>query len=485
MNIPPDDKDNAMTATLAAMAPPVAPPCGGGPATSPPPLALTELGLAERFIRDHGRELCYATDAVEWIVWDAKRWAVDVGHTRVRRRMLDTVRRIHAEATNEQPRARYAEILDFAEDCECDRVVAAALRLATALADPRRLSDFDQRADILNCENGVVDLRSGQLLPHDPTFLMTKMSPVRFDPAARSTGFDSVLAHIVHADAEFATHLQKLVGYLITGSTAEKKVFVISSRMANTCKSTFVRGLRTILGDFGIAMDLETLTVERGISKPRYDLAKLRGMRLVEVAEASEERLLSTELLKRLSGGDPVRARDIFEKSIEFLPTHKIVIHTNDPPALADPTDPVARSRLHIVPFDNPVSEAVRDERVKEVLGDPNSDETRALFAWAVGGAVLWHTQKLGKCARASDRTAQFNEESDPLADFVQTRLELVQDGEILARDMETAVTKWALDTGTPPLRPQERAKLLRRHGLLDARAAGGVRVWRGGRLRE
>jgi putative DNA primase/helicase len=54
-----------------------------------------------------------------------------------------------------------------------------ALHLARSEADvPVSPSELNANAWLLNCENGTVDLRTGELLRHQLADLLTKMAPV-------------------------------------------------------------------------------------------------------------------------------------------------------------------------------------------------------------------------------------------------------------------------------------------------------------------
>jgi D5-like protein len=85
-----------------------------------------------------------------------------------------------------------------------------------AKTDPRiatSASAFDVQPHLLNCENGTIDLRTGELLPHRCEDLITKLCPVKFDPDANSEAWQSFLHDCTHADAELESFLQRAVGY--------------------------------------------------------------------------------------------------------------------------------------------------------------------------------------------------------------------------------------------------------------------------------
>jgi len=48
-----------------------------------------------------------------------------------------------------------------------------------------RSDDFDADPYLLNCQNGVLDLRTGKMSAHSPDFLLTKICNTHFDSKAQ------------------------------------------------------------------------------------------------------------------------------------------------------------------------------------------------------------------------------------------------------------------------------------------------------------
>lgn len=78
---------------------------------------------------------------------------------------------------------------------------------------------FDSNRYLFNCNNVTFDLRTGIPKEHSPEDFLTKISPVDYDPDARSERFDRFIDEVMSADKEKALFLQKALGYGVCGDT--------------------------------------------------------------------------------------------------------------------------------------------------------------------------------------------------------------------------------------------------------------------------
>src|SRR5262249_49727029 len=157
---------------------------------------------------------------------------------------------------------------------------------------------------LLNCTNGVVDLRSGRLLPHDRGLWITKQVPFAFDPDAQCPRFLSFLSEITEGNASLIAFLARALGYSLTGS-AKDQCFFIAWVVGANGKSTLLGLFRELLGDYARNTPVQTLMPRRGDGGASSDLVRLRGARYVTAAEAEANQKLAESLLKQLTGGDP------------------------------------------------------------------------------------------------------------------------------------------------------------------------------------
>ncbi len=117
----------------------------------------------------------------------------------------------------------------------------------------------------------------------------------------------------------------------------------------------------------------------------------LLGIRWCVVSEIEKDRRLAEATMKRLTGGDTIRARRMRQDFIEFTPSHTAIMVTNHLPKVSG-DDPAIWRRLRVVPFDVVIPEDQRNKHLDEQL----QLDADAVLAWAVAGyldyAQVWTT---------------------------------------------------------------------------------------------
>ena len=85
-------------------------------------------------------------------------------------------------------------------------------------------------------------------------------------------------------------------------------------------------------------------------SGPSEEIARLAGIRFVNISEPEKKLTFNAALVKRLTGNDTINARYLHENSFDFKPVFKIFINTNYLPNVSDMTL-FDSGRLKIIPF--------------------------------------------------------------------------------------------------------------------------------------
>jgi putative DNA primase/helicase len=438
-------------------------------------LRLTDLGNAERLVAEHGHDLRY-TPGLGWFAWDARRWKRDADGEAMRRAKL-AVRALYAEASEREGEER-KRVAQWAIASESE----ARLRAAVKLAETERpvIVDADALdADpwVFNAANGTVDLRSGELHAHRRADLSTRLTPVVYEPEARSELWERFLERITGTDHEFAGFLQRAVGYSLTGHTSEEVLFFAHGPTA-TGKSSLLEAIRAVLGEYASTADFETFLKRRGDAGIRNDIARLAGTRLVVSIEVDEGKALAEGLLKLLTGGDTVAARFLYRETFEFQPRFKLWLAANERPRVSGDDAAIWRRILQL-PFTQAIPEAERDERVNLELRT-NPDVQAAILAWAVQGCLAW--QRIGlavpDCVR--DYTAEYRAENDPIRDWLDDCCELDNEAWTSAAKLRTSYEGSCEANGEKPIAPNRFAAALTAKGFTKERRRPEGRGWKG-----
>jgi putative DNA primase/helicase len=286
-------------------------------------------------------------------------------------------------------------------------------------------SELDNHPWLLNCENGTVDLRSGELRPHHPLDYITRCVPVAYDPDARAPRFEKFVREIVGND-ETAAFLQRWFGYCATGSIREQAL-VIHIGAGSNGKSTLLNAVMGVLGEYAGIAAPGLLAALGTHDKHPTELADLQGRRLVTSSESEDGATLREAFVKQLTGGEPVKARRMREDFYQFSPTHKLQLLTNHRPKIHGQDYAIWR-RLLLVTYPVKFGSAqdvaegkamlFRDGALEEAL----RNERAGILAWLVRGAGDWYRTGLRSPNSVRLATREYQRDQDRVAQFVDER---------------------------------------------------------------
>jgi P4 family phage/plasmid primase-like protien len=407
------------------------------------PLHLTDLGNAQRMVQFGGKDIRYSHPWGKWLVWDRTRWRID-DTAEVRRIAKRTVCRIYAEAAAVEDDAQRKEIARHARSSEGKERIKAMIELATAEESiPVRPAELDTHPMLLNCRNGTLDLTTGELRPHSREDLITQLCPLEYDPAAECPVWLATLHKVFDSLQDLIHYFQKLCGYCLSGSVAEKILAILHGKGSNG-KSTIVNTLLALLGqDYAAKAPPNILMVKRNEQHPT-ELATLRGKRLVVAAESDEGARLNEALVKEMTGSDPITARRMREDFSSFDPTHKVILCTNHQPQVRG-TDHAIWRRVRAIPFGVVIPDSEQDKTLPHKL----AGELPGILAWAVRGCLGWQEDGLEPPVEVLEATEECRQRQDVLGTFLKEECQRVKGGEVRASELYARYKDWAERTNT------------------------------------
>ncbi len=423
----------------AAAPPPLSDDPQAEPITVQKSFPTTESGQAEYFAHLYGDQLRYDHQRETWLIFKKHWWQPDQDGE-VYRLAKQAARKRYMEAWKINDQKEKSKEADFAIKCESRSKIDATLALAKnegAIADPGTGWDVDPW--LLSVANGVIDLRTGELRPGKPDDRITKHSPVKYDPKARSDQWEKFVREVF--DLEIIDFIWQAAGYSLTGLTSEQCLFLCHGTGANG-KTTFLNILRYVLGGYGWNTGFSTL--EKSYYKTSSeDIAGLEGRRLVTASETGEAKRLNEARVKALTGGDAVTARHLYQSERMFTPTCKIWLSTNHLPLIRDDSYGFWR-RVRLIPFTRRFIGQAEDRNLETTL----KQEATGILTWAVLGAVAWQENGLEIPEMVSKATAEYREDSNPLAEFLAEYCILENGQEIKAAEFYKAYKAWAEENG-------------------------------------
>ena len=401
---------------------------------------LTDTGLAERFALQHGDDVRYCHAWAKWLVWDGMRWKIDDGGT-VDQLGKQTVRSILREAADEPDDARRKALTAFAKSAESVARRTAMLTLARS-EPPIPISPdvLDKNTWILNCPNGKIDLRTGQLCEHRREDYISKLCPVKYQPAALCPIWLATLDKCFSRNYDLIDFVQRFAGYCLTGDVSEQILNIWHGIGANG-KSTILNAIMEMLGtDYSMKAIADLLMMKHDSAHPTA-LTDLHGKRLVACIETDDGRRLAESLVKELTGGDPIRARRMREDFWQFMPTHKVVLACNHRPTVRG-TDVAIWRRLKLVPFNVVIPPDERDKQLPAKL----RDDLAGILAWAVRGCLDWQQYGLGEPKAIIEATANYQNAEDVLLNFINECCIMAPEARVKAADMLIAYKEYSGD---------------------------------------
>jgi putative DNA primase/helicase len=363
------------------------------------------------------------------------------------------------------------------------RGMASTLELAANVkALERAVDELDPDPMLLNCANGVIDLRTGELQKHDPKYMMTRVSPVNYDPDASHPVLRAYLADVTEGKGDFGPYLRRCLGYTLTGLMHERVFFLVLGP-TTTGKSTFEEAAVAMLGSYAVVTNMDTFLRRSNVGAVRNDLADFSGARLVTGVEVDKNKHLDETLVKQIVGGDTISTRRLFKEYFSFHPQCKLWFAANAAPRMSDEDDALWIRAVDL-PFDNQIPEEKRDPCVKEILRDPAGGGP-ALLAEAVRGCLEWQRDGLGKCDAVVQAGRALRSQMDPYFEFFADHI--VEEAGVRTRHAAVvdAVRAWQHGNGCrldAPVNARSLSVRMEKRGLTGGRDKLG-RYWDGIRL--
>ena len=106
--------------------------------------------------------------------------------------------------------------------------------------------EWDNDPMLFGVQNGVIDLRTGELRAGRPDDNITAVSPVVYDPNAECPEWEKFMQDIFASNPELASYLQRVIGYALTGITSEQAFWILYGEGANG-KSTFIETIMDLI----------------------------------------------------------------------------------------------------------------------------------------------------------------------------------------------------------------------------------------------
>ena len=431
----------------------------------------SDVAMTRRCVRAFGNEIRHVT-GLGWVIWNGSVWSRD-DHGELTRRIVQVLSDASAQALNSIDKPEKAERV--AGRVASANTVAAVTKLLVQPALCVRPEQMDPSHYHLNTPAGVIDLSTGQMMPPEASFFMTRVTSVSPDFTRPAPRWKQFLKEATGGDAELESYLQRLAGYALTGSNREHMVAFFYGEGGNG-KSLFLNCLTAIMGEYAQVAPMDVFVASTYDRHPT-DLAGLVGARLVTASETQEGRRWDEAKLKSLTGGDPIKARLMRQDFFTFTPQFTLLFAGNHAPQLAN-VDAAMKRRMHLVPFTH------RPPKPDHELPDKLREEYPQILAWAIEGAVIWNAAGLSAPDVVLSATEEYLEGEDALGRWIADRCVMRSNATVFSKDLYQDWIKWCQETGEKAglgYSQKRFSQALKTRGLTIWRdTASGLRGFRG-----
>lgn len=316
---------------------------------------------------------------------------------------------------------------------------------------------------------------------HRRSDLLTCYVPVAYIPDAAGLKWGTFLTRMLPKEEKRRT-VQAFAGLGLTGLPIQRLMYHIGGG-ANG-KSVFLEVITRLLGDsFAVGLPVESITgMASGASGAQAspDIARLFGKRMLRVHELPQGALLKAEVIKKLTGGERMTARDLYKGFFEFQPRAKPHMSGNDIPTF-DGSDGGMRRRLIMMEWTETIPEAEQrdfEEFVSELL-----TEGPAILNWLIAGALDYLQNGLVIAEGDRAYTAEFFDEMDPVGQFVAGCVEACAGSHEKARDVYNAYVAWSMANAKKPMSESRFGRIMKKKVTRDD--SGRVHMYRDVKLHD
>jgi putative DNA primase/helicase len=451
------------------------------PSTVASPLvAERDLAHAEALTHLWRDRYRWAPHRGAWLTWTGQVWS-PLTEEQAAAQATEALRRHYAEqiaaARDDDAVRRFTRLAR--ETCMSARVNGGLYFLKGREGFHTDAEEWDADPWALNAANGVIDLRTGTLRPHDPQDLLTKLAPVDYDPAADGPTWDAHLSYFL-PDPDVRRQVQRDLGLSLFGGDLEE-FFDIWYGTGSNGKSTTVKVLQNALGDYA-ARAAPNLLIQRRHESHPTEVADLAGRRVVFSVEIGARARLDEAKVKDLTGGDRIKARYMRQDFFEFPQTWTIFLLVNHRPIITGTDNGIWR-RVRLVPWTVSMPEDNPARQPQEIIVGRLGAEGPAILRWLVDGILDWQADRRWMADAVRAATDEYRANQDRLAGFLADCCEVRPRVSTPVGELYDAYAEWCDTANEDPLGKNPFSRQLLDRGFSQKKGTKGLRRWLGIRL--
>ncbi|MGK7931947.1 MAG: phage/plasmid primase, P4 family [Microcystaceae cyanobacterium] len=236
----------------------------------------------------------------------------------------------------------------------------------------------NSQSRLIPFKNGVLDLESQQWFNHDPKYLFTWQLPYDYNPLAQCDPIKQWLLETMNGDQSLVELIRAYFYGILTGRTDWQKYLELIGT-GGAGKGTIMRLAIALIG----FNNCHTTTLKE-LETNKFETANLKHKRLTVISEA-DDYIGSLNILKALTGQDPLRNEVKNKQATTFTPECLVMILSNENIRTKDYTNGLARRRITIG-FNKSVDPHLR----RDLISFRGNGEMSGEFVHFIPGLLNW-----------------------------------------------------------------------------------------------
>lgn len=329
--------------------------------------------------------------------------------------------------------------------------------------------DLEINANYINFKNGLLDVRNGQLLPHNPDiFTINQLNCNYIENAPADTYVDKYLDEISCGKEYRRKTILQIMGYSFTSSTVLQKFFIFFGKTAGNSKSVLLEIQKNIIGPSNIS--------HVGINElqERFNPAEIVGKLVNTVSELPECNVKSVDKLKAMVTGDEIKGERKFKDGFNFIPYAKHIFATNSLPKIFDKSDGIYR-RMNILLFEAQFTEEQKDNFDIQNLLTPSAKEYLAYISVQAYLELLSSPgKKFANEEESRNAIIDYKKDNHVIGPFLESETIRVIDN-IKRPEMYEQYLKWCAINEYESIKKQQFYKEVLATGIFELKILDGI----------
>ena len=442
-------------------------------------LFQNQKGLSDLFVQDYSDrvKLISKSSGYAWtdkLLWEEKdnchfvKMIMRYLHVKV----LDEIGKVAKRKMSDNDRtneiSKLSKLLYKCQDYTfCEKVFKTSQSELMDIEFPNKLNNSPNELPIKGGK--IIDLKTLKVRGRYRTDFFSFELDVDYLKNDKLEHANKFFSEVMGKDEESIKFLQKILGYSMTGETDLRSFFIFWGKGSNG-KSVINEFMRLILKSMYTSVDKRVFLKSNRTESHTEFLMPLLTARFGGLSEVDKEETINENLIKKLTGNDPIDGRALYGRQMTFKPKCKYFMLTNNKPKL-NVNDEAAVSRCVFIEYackfvDNPTkpNEFKKDTKFIEDLQTKYLNE---VFTWLCIGANNYYNNRiLILPKKIQDSTNGYINEQDKVQDFINDNIESIELSDVKRSDVFKSYENYCTSNGYDPLSKQELFKDLEKKGF-------------------